>query len=76
MTTVRLILLTYFSVYVVLTPARNYDLKLNKFNIANVLLITYFDFCCYSFNLRRMLLLVSGDIEINPSPRRSSFIKF
>ena len=76
MITVCLILLTYFSVYLILTQVRNYGFNINKFNIANVLLIKYFDFCCYAFDLKRMLLLESGDIETNPGPRRSSFIKF
>ena len=31
---------------------------------------------CYAINLKHMLLLESGDIETNPDPRRSSFIKF
>ena len=39
-------------------------------------LIKCFNFCCYGFNLKLMLLLESGDIETNPGPRRSSFIKF
>ena len=44
-------------------------------NFANVLLFKYFDFCCYALNLKRMLLLESGDIETNPGPRKF-FIKF
>ena len=74
--TVCLILLTYFSVYMILTWVRNYGFNINKFDIANALLIKDFDFCCYAFNLKCTLLLESGDIETNPGPRRSSFIKF
>ena len=75
MITVYLILLTYFSVYLILTQVYNYVFNINAFNIVHVLLIKYFDFCCYAFNLKRMLLLESGDIETNSGPRRS-FIKF
>ena len=65
MTKVCLVLLTYLSVYLILTPVRNYDFNINKFNnIANVLIMKYFDFSCYAFNLKRLLLLESGDIEI------------
>ena len=74
--TVCLIPLTFFSIYLILTQVRNYGFNINKFNIANVLLINYVDFCCYAFNLKRMLLLESGDIKINPGPGRSSFVKF
>ena len=76
MITFSLILLTYFSIYLILTPVRNYDFSINKFKIANVLLINHFNFCCYDFNLKRMFLLESGNIETNPGPRRCSFIKF
>ena len=55
---------------------RNYGFNIDKFNIANVLLITYFSFCCCAFNLKRMLLLESDNIETNPDPTRSPFIKF
>ena len=63
--TVCLIVLTYFSVYLILTQFRNYGFNINKFNIANVLLMKYFDFCCYAFNLKLTLLLESGDIDID-----------
>ena len=76
MITVCLILLIYFSVYLILTQVRDYGLNINKFNIANGVLIKYFYFCCYAVNLKRMLLLESDDIETNPGPRRSSYIKF
>ena len=76
MITICLILLTYFSVYLILTQVCNYGFHINKFNIADALLIKYFDFCCYAFNLKHMLLLESGDIETNLGPRRFSFIKF
>ena len=39
------------------------------------MLIKYYDFCCYAFNLKRISLLESGDIETNPGPS-ISFIKF
>ena len=64
--TVYLIILTYFSIYLILTQ---YGFNINTFNIANVLLIKYFDFCCYALNLKRMLLLESDDIKTNPGPR-------
>ena len=76
MITVCLILLIYFSVYLILTQVRDYGLNINKFNIANGVLIKCFYFCCYAVNLKRMLLLESDDIETNPGPRRSSYIKF
>ena len=75
MITVFLILLTYLSVYLILTQVHSYGFNINAFNNANVLLIKYFDFCCYVFNLKRLLLLESGDIVTNPRPRKS-FIKF
>ena len=75
MVTVYLILLTYLSVYLFLTQLHNYGFNINTINFANVLLFKYFDFCCYALNLKRMLLLESGDIETNPGPRKS-FIKF
>ena len=75
MITVYLILLTYLSVYLFLTQLHNYGFNINTINFANVLLFKYFDFCCYALNLKRMLLLESGDIETNPGPRKS-FIKF
>ena len=68
MITVCLILLTYFSVFLIFTQVRNYGFNIIKSNITNVLLIKYFDFCCYAFNLKRMLLLESGDIQTNPGP--------
>ena len=74
--TICLILLIYFSVYLILIQVHNYGFSITKFNIANVLLIKYFDFCCYAFDLKHMLLLEPGDIETNPGPRRSFFIKF
>ena len=53
------------------------NIKLRKFlNVKFILLFfKYFDFCHYAPNLKRMLLLESGDIETNPDPRKS-FIKF
>ena len=75
MITVCLILLTYFSVYLILTQVYNYGFNINKFNIANDLLINYFDFCCCIFNLKRMLQLQSGDNETNLRLTKS-FIKF
>ena len=54
MITVSLILLTYFSVYLILAHVRNYGFNINKLNSANFLLIKNFDFCCYAFNLKRM----------------------
>ena len=68
MITVCLILLTYFSVYLILTQVHNYGFNTNTFSIANVLRNKYFDFCCYVFNLKRMLLLESDDIETDPGP--------
>ena len=65
----------YLSVYLFLTQLHNYGFNINTINFANVLLFKYFDFCCYALNLKRMLLLESGDIETNPGPRKS-FIKF
>ena len=58
-----------------MTQVRNYGFNINKFNSANVLLIKYFDFCCYVFNLKRILLLESNNIETKSGPLRSSFIK-
>ena len=71
----RLILLTYFSVYLALAQVYSYGFNINIFNTVNVLLIRYFDFCCYAFNLKRTLQLESGDMEINPG-RMKPFIKF
>ena len=68
-------LLTYLSVYLFLTQLHNYGFSINTINFANVLLFKYFDFCCYTLNLKRMLLLESGNIETNPVPRKY-FIKF
>ena len=45
MITVCLILLTYFSVYLILTQVHNYGFNINAFNIANALLIKYLYFC-------------------------------
>ena len=70
MITVFLVLLTYLSVYLILTQAHSYGFNINAFNIANVLLTKYFDFCCYGFNLKRLLLLQSGDIITNLRPRK------
>ena len=75
MVTVYLILLTYLSVYLFLTQLHNYGFNINTINFANVLLFKYFDFCCSVLNVKRMLLLDSGDIETNSGPRKS-FIKF
>ena len=75
MITVCLILLTYFSVYLILRQVHNYGFNTNTFSIANVLCNKYFDFCCYVFNLKRMLLLESDDIETDPGPS-GTFIKF
>ena len=75
MITVYLILLTYLLVDLFLTQLHNYVFNINTINFANVLLFKYFDFCCYALNLKRMLLLESGDIETNLGPRKS-FIKF
>ena len=75
MITVYLILLAYLSVYLFWTQLHNYGFNINTINFANVLFFIYFDFCCYALNLKRMLLLESGDIETNPGPRKS-FIKF
>ena len=75
MITVCLILLTCFSVYLILTQIRKYGFNTNTFNIANVLPNKYFDFCCYVFTLKRMLLLESDDIETDPGPS-GTFIKF
>ena len=75
MVTVYLILLTYLSVYLFLTQLHNYGFNINTINFANVLLFKYFDFCCSALNVKRMLLLDSGDIETNSGPRKS-FIKF
>ena len=62
--------------YLILTPVYNYGYNINKFNIANALLIKSFDFWCYVFHLKCIFLLESDDIETNPDPRRFSFIKF
>ena len=75
MITVYLILLAYLSVYLFLTQLHNSCFNINAINFANVLLFKYFDFCYYALNLKRMLLLESGDIETNPGPRKF-FIKF
>ena len=74
--TICLILLTYFSVYLILAQVDNYGFNISKFNIANVLLIKYFDFCFCVFNLKQTVLLESGDTETNPGPRQSLFVKF
>ena len=65
----------YFLVYLILTQVHNYGFNINKFNIANILLMKYFDFGWYAFILKRMLLLECGNTEINPGPRRFCFIK-
>ena len=75
MITVYLTLLTYLSVYLFLTQLHNCGFNINTINFANVLLFKCFDFCCCALNLKRMLLLESGDIETKPGPRKS-FIKF
>ena len=62
-------LLTYLSVYLFLTQLYNSGFNINKINFANVLLFKYFYFCYYALNLKRMLLLESGDIETNPGLR-------
>ena len=67
MITVYLILLTYFSVYLILTQLHTYGFNINTFMLTH----SY----CHALNLKRMLLLESGDIETNPGPRKS-FIKF
>ena len=72
MITVYLILLTYLSVLLFLTQLHNYGFNINTINFV---LFKYFDFCCYALNLKRMLLLESGDTETNLGPRQS-FIKF
>ena len=53
MTAVCLIPLTYFSVYLILAPVRNYGFNVNRFNITNALLIKYFDFAAMSLILLR-----------------------
>ena len=63
MITVCLILLTYFSSYLILTQVRNHGFSIKKFDIANVLFTKNFYFYYCAFNRKRMLLLESGDIE-------------
>ena len=67
MITVYLILLTYFSVYLILTQLHTYGFNIKTF----ILTHSY----CHALNLKRILLLESGDMETNPGPRKS-FIKF
>ena len=49
--------------------------SISRYTIISVLFVKIFTFGYYDFNLKRMLQLKSGDIETNPGPWRSCFIK-
>ena len=49
--------------------------NISRYKVTSVLPIKTFMFGYYAFNFKRMLLPKSGNIEANPGPRRSSFIK-
>ena len=72
-----LVLLSYLPVYLNLASVYNYNLNISTPMIAPTLIIKlFFTVAYYAFNLNRMLLLESGDMETNPRPEKSSFIRF
>ena len=49
---------------------------INYFFVSKLLLLIHYIVVMYSFNLHHLLLLQSGDIEINPGPMKSSRLNF